>query len=100
MRKKTQSAIDAFLKGKSCKLTNTEVVVNETSASGTVTQLYLFGHLIAEDSDTGFKITLAGYFTNTTKERLNGFPNVYINVKNGKWFLNGKEWNGEWTTIK
>ena len=44
----------------------------------------------------------AGYPTNTTKERLNGLPNVHIQQKNWRWFLNGEEWTtgGSWTKVE
>lgn len=45
-------------------------------------------------------ITNCGYFTNTTKERLNGLPNVKIVQRNFVWYLNGKEWDGKLTEIK
>lgn len=99
MRKITKESINAFLSGKPYKSGNTEVVINEFSTGGTVTQLYLFNNLIAEDSNTGFKITNAGWQSNTTKERLNGFPTVRIHQVKGIWCLNGKEWSGEWTEI-
>jgi hypothetical protein len=44
-------------------------------------------------------ISNAGWASNTTKERLNGLPNVRIHQKNWNWFLNGVEWNGEWTRV-
>ena len=45
-------------------------------------------------------ITNCGYFTNTTKERLNGLPNVNIVQRNFIWYLNGKEWDGKLIEIK
>ena len=39
-------------------------------------------------------ISNCGWFTPTTKERLNALPNVSIYQKNYKWYLNGEEWNG------
>ena len=36
-----------------------------------------------------------GWFTNTTKERLNALPNVSIQQKKGVWYLNGEKWNGQ-----
>jgi hypothetical protein len=44
-------------------------------------------------------ISNAGWASNTTKERLNGLPNVRVQQKNWNWFLNGVEWNGEWTRV-
>lgn len=45
-------------------------------------------------------ITAAGWLTNTTKERLNALPNVSILQKKGIWYLNGKQWDGEFIDIK
>lgn len=99
MRKITKEAINAFMSTKPFKMANTEVIVNEHSAGGTITQLYLHGNLIAEDSDQGLHITNAGWQSNTTKERLNGLPGVCISQKKGKWYLNGREWDGEMIKI-
>ena len=44
--------------------------------------------------------TNCGWFSNTTKERLNGLPNVNIYQKNFEWFLNGKKWDGNLIDIK
>lgn len=99
MRKITTQAINAFMMAKPFKMANTEVVINENSSGGTITQLFLHDNLIAESSDTGLKITNAGWQSNTTKERLNAIPGVCISQKKGKWYLNGVYWNGEWTTI-
>lgn len=49
--------------------------------------------------DNSLVITNAGWKSNTTKERLNGLPNVSIQQKKGEWFLNGTAWNGEWIKV-
>jgi len=59
-------------------------------------ELYLHGHLIAKADHNGLQITNAGYFTRTTKERLNGLPNVHIVQKNFQWYMNGLKWDGQW----
>jgi hypothetical protein len=60
----------------------------------------LHGNLIAKiDADGTLAITNAGWFTNTTKERLNGIPGVSICQKKGDWYLNGRKWDGGWITI-
>lgn len=96
MRNVTQSAIKAFTADKNFTSGNTSVIAN-----GAITGLYLHGYLIAEKNKvTGMtKITSAGLQSNTTKERLNGLPGVSIAQKAGVWYLNGKEWDGEWTRI-
>jgi len=45
-------------------------------------------------NENGLFISDGGWQTVTTKERLNGFPNVHIYQKNFQWFLNGEEWDG------
>lgn len=94
MRKITKKAIEAFNQNKDLAISNTRIVVN-----GTVISLYLFDNLIAERTNGTLRITNAGWASNTTKERLNGLEGVSISQKQGIWFLNGKEWDGNWITI-
>lgn len=94
MRKTTTEAISAFMSGNKYNSSNTQVIIENN-----VSKLYLFSHLIAKKEGNIISITNANYFTNTTKERLNGLPGVSINQEKGKWYLNGVYWNGEWTTI-
>lgn len=97
MRVTTQKAVEAFNNDAKLTLSNTAVLTDDKK-----TCMYLFGNLIAvKDKGTNsLKITNAGWMSNTTKERLNGFPNVSINQVKGVWYLNGKEWNGEMTKVK
>jgi hypothetical protein len=83
-------ASQAFNANKNFKNTNTVVsnVLNETN-------LYLFGNNIAGKDKTGFYIDSCGWFTNTTKERLNALIGVSIQQKKGIWYLNGNVWNGQ-----
>ena len=77
---------------------NTEVTVLDN-----VTVLKLFGNEIAyryNDPERTLSITNAGWFSNTTKERLNGIPNVRIHQKNFNWYLNDKEWDGRLIDVK
>lgn len=102
MRKITQEAINAFLSGFRYSNSNTGVIVEyKNGLESFVSELYLHNNQIALYSSENKKlsITNAWWFTNTTKERLNGLPNVSIKQKAGVWYLNGKEWNGEWTTL-
>lgn len=94
MRKITEESIRAFQHDQKFGKSNTTVVVNENT-----TKLFLFGNLIAEKRDGRTFITNADFFTNTTKERLNGLPNVHIVQQAGQWYLNGKKWNGKWTEV-
>lgn len=97
MRQITKESINAFLNAEKFNKSNTVVRVLPN-----VTVLELFGNEIAykyNDPKKTLSITNCGYFTNTTKERLNGLPNVDIYQQAGKWYLNGKEWNGELTEL-
>lgn len=94
MRKITSEAVNAFYNNETYKKSNTEVEVLQNE-----TKFYLHGNLIAKKEKGNVYISNAGWRTNTTKERLNGLPGVNIYQKNWQWYLNGKEWNGEWTTI-
>lgn len=97
MRKISFESAQAFMSGKDYKGSNTQVFRGD---------LFLHGNKIAEhnslfkgDGNTKINITNAGWFSSTTKERLNALPGVHIQQKAGVWFLNGKEWNGEWITV-
>ena len=98
MRNVTKESTECFLNAIKSNQGNTKVVVLPN-----VTVLTLFGHEIAylyNDPEKTLSITNCGYFTNTTKEHLNGLPNVSIQQKKGIWFLNGKEWDGKLIDIK
>lgn len=91
MKQITKKTIKAFLEDRTYKLSNTFVSRDNTMQT---TRLYLFGNLIAKRTPEGIFITNAGWFSNTTKERLNGIPGVNISQKKGVWYLNGNRWNG------
>jgi len=96
MRKITQDAIRAFRNGNNFKRGNTEVRILDNSR-----QLRLHGNVIAEYvADGGLWISSGGWQSNTTKERLNGLPNVHIHQKNFQWFLNGEAWDGEFILVE
>jgi hypothetical protein len=95
MRKITQEAVDKFLSKTPFKKSNMQV-----EQVGSTFRLKLHNNTIAILDELGMlSISNAGWSTNTTKERLNGLPNVRINQKNWNWYLNGNEWSGEWTRI-
>jgi len=96
MRKITKDIIEAFENGINYKLGNSEVC---TLPGGSDVKMYLHGHLIAKKDINGLSITNCGYFTNVTKERLNGISGVSISQEKGVWYLNGKTWDGEWINI-
>jgi len=62
--------------------------------------IYLHGNHIARDAGEGHVvISNRGWFTLTTKDRLNAIDNVSIYQKRGQWYLNGLEWNGDWVIV-
>lgn len=95
MRKITNNAINAFLDGRNFKESNTEI-----KADCTGVYMYLFDNLIACRVGDRLQITTAGWNTPTTRERLNGLPNVSVTQKNWQLYLNGQPWDGELTTIE
>lgn len=97
MRKVSKEAAKAFMNAKNFYSSNTTVEVLPN-----VTILKLFGNAIAyryNDPERTLSITNCGWFTNTTKERLNAIDGVHIVQKKGVWYLNGKEWGGELINI-
>ena len=97
MRKITSESVTAFLNAKKFNKSNMSVEVLPN-----VTVLKYQGNEIAykyNDPKKTLSITNCGWFSNTTKERLNGLPNVHIQQKNFVWYLNGKEWNGNLINI-
>ena len=106
MRQITQDAVKAMVFDKEFEKGNTKVWHYNDPCERFVSFMSLHGHIIAKMTAMGsLHITNAGYFTNVTKERLNGFKdlaggqNVNIVQKEGKWYLNDKFWNGEWINI-
>jgi hypothetical protein len=94
-RKITSESVSKFLSRKPFRKGNMSV----EEAYG-IFKLKLHGNTIATiDQYNMLSISNAGWLSNTTKERLNGLPGVRINQKNWNWFLNGVEWNGEWTRV-
>lgn len=95
MRQITSDSINAFLNRKT--FTRQNMKVREMNGKF---YLKLHNNIIAVLNPEGtLQITNAGWQSNTTKERLNGLPNVSIYQKNWVWYLNGKEWDGQLTTI-
>lgn len=90
MRKTTKAVVAAFMKREPLRMGNTQT--NGTS-------LYLFGNEIAKHEGKNLFVSNAGWFSHTTKERLNGIPNVHVVQRKGKWYLNGELWDGKWTKV-
>lgn len=98
MRKITEESVDAFMNARKFKKANMEVEVLPN-----VTILKLHGNKIAyryNNPERTLSITNCGWFTNTTKERLNALEGVNIYQKNWEWYLNGKQWGGGLIDIK
>ena len=87
-RQITNEIIRAFMNGENKRISNSEV-----KADCTGVRMYLFNNLIAERVGDRIRITMAGYPTNTTRERLNGIPGVSLTQKKGIQYLNGQEIN-------
>jgi len=96
MRQITRESINAFNLGFTFKKSNMAVKVFND-----VVKLQYHGNTIAIKNRITNKISITncGWFSNTTKERLNGLKGVNINQKNSIWYLNGNEWGGELTEI-
>jgi len=90
MRQITAEITRAFEERRSLKIDNSRTDGN---------CLWLFENKIAEWRGGNLWITDAGWDSKTTKERLNGLSGVSINVRRGVWYLNGREWNGEWVNV-
>ena len=92
MRTITKESINAFLNAQKFNRQNMQVEVLPN-----VTLLKLHNNTIAyryNDPEKTLTISNCGWFTPTTKERLNALPNVSIQQKSFKWYLNGEEWDG------
>lgn len=104
-RKITTEACNAFMNGLNFKKDNTYVELveerDEVYSLVEVAYLKLHGNKIAKFflNTREIMVSNAGWFSNTTKERLNGIPGVSICQKKGVWFLNGEEWDGSWITV-
>ena len=129
MRKITRLAARAFIEGRSFRKDNTSVTVSEYHIKfegrtkeevlatheryGTTIhnqRMYLHGNLIAENtSANGLRITLAGWPTVTTRERLNGLL-TELGKREGIWQHKHEQYYGthdnsrvidsrEWITV-
>lgn len=96
MRKITRQAVAAFMSGIEFSKDNTSV----SKTFGGDVCLKLHGNEIASKRVNGeLWISNAGWFSTTTKERLNGIPGVSIFQRKRVWYLNGKEWDGRWVCV-
>jgi hypothetical protein len=98
MKKITAQAVDAFMNARQFKKDNMTIEVLPN-----VTIMKLYGNRIAyryNDPERTLSISTTGWFTNTTKERLNAIPGVRIHQKNWQWYLNGEVWDGQLIDVK
>lgn len=91
MRQVTERIVSAFLRNEVRRVSN-----SRTDGRS----IWLFENKIAEFRDNGLWITNAGWPSPTTKERLNGIPDVSIFQKKGQWYLNGHAWDGTWVHVE
>jgi len=93
MRKITEESVKAFLNKGTLKKQNMNVFFDRYDYKS---RMLLHNNCIAtyDYQEDILSISNCGWFTPTTKERLNALPNVDIYQKNYVWYLNGKEWNG------
>ncbi len=105
MRQITRDAVAAFMTGRDFTRDNTTVMVN-----GTTSRMFLHGNEIAvmHDGDSPHrrvKITLAGWPTPTTRERVNGVLDALgvtarVSQRDFAQFLGGREITAfEWVDI-
>jgi hypothetical protein len=97
MRKITKQTVEAFENNKNFKSGNMEV-----SSDQFTNRMWLHGNLIAlkDHVNNVFKVSLAGWNTPTTRDRLNGITGVSIHTKNGQAYLNGNKMdNNSWYII-
>lgn len=91
MRKVTREIVAAFMNHETKR-------VNNSYTDGTT--LYLHGNEIAIHVKGGIEVSNAGWFSNTTKERLNGLLGVRVCQKNHQWYLNDEPWDGSWKFVE
>jgi len=93
MRKIERLMNKAITNGKDFKLDNTEVV-----ACSNVTDVFLYGNLIARIGETWIELFDGGHQTATTKSRLNailsehGIGDERVFQKNYQWFFSSNDY--------
>lgn len=99
MRQITKDSINAFYNKGTLNKQNMNVFFDRYDYKS---RMLLHDNCIAtfDHQESILSISNCGWFTPTTKERLNALPNVSIQQKNFVWYLNGSEWDGNKITIK
>jgi hypothetical protein len=97
MRVITQHAHKAFTNKRPFSSRNTKVVIEDGEA-----KMYLHDNLIAKTDNGELFISDGGYGTSsTTRDRLNGFSQVWLRFSKGQWISNNTTpWDGEWINVK
>ena len=98
MNNLTQESVAAFLNAKKFKKANMQVEVLEN-----VSILKLHNNPIAyryNDPEKTLSVQNCGWFSRTTKERLNAIPGVHVKQKDWNWYLNGEQWDGNLVDVK
>lgn len=99
MKRVTEQTVTAFMQGKKKSISNTQ---------STGDALYLHGNMIARRVDGKIFATNAGWPTVTTRERLNGLPDVRFLQRKGIQMIGFDrsinrnhicEWDGGWIWI-
>lgn len=94
-RKITQNAVNALMRRQAFTSDNTVVISNPEGEY----VMALHGSPIARlTADGKLLISAAGYPTHTTKERLNGLPDVSVHQKDFVWYVSSPGYNGEFDT--
>jgi hypothetical protein len=64
--------------------------------------MYLHNNLIAKTENGELFISDGGYGTsNTTRDRLNGFSQVWLRFSKGQWISNNTTpWDGKWINVR
>jgi hypothetical protein len=101
MRKISEEACLAFNKNEQFYKDNTHITVDDN-----IVKLYLHGNCIAKKdllNNNKLEIQTAGWFTSTTKERLNTLLRLNnlgtVYQRGTQWFYKGIEWDGSWMTV-
>jgi len=90
MRKVTRLTCEAFERGEVKSIGNTR-----TDGHG----LYLHGNKIAEWREGEVYVSLAGWDTVTTRERLNGIDGCNVYRRKGVTYINGIEFTEFWQRV-
>ena len=90
MRKVTRLTCEAFEGGMAKRMGNTRTDGHS---------LYLHGNKIAEWRDGEVYVSLAGWDTVTTRERLNGLTNCHVFRRKGVTYINGIEFTEFWQRV-